>query len=175
MKLLLHICCAPCSIYPVQKLRDDHVEVMGFFYRNNIHPYTECLRRQEALSTYADQIGLKLIISKAYDIESFLQNVAFRESNRCNYCYHDRLMTTARLAKKSKFDAYSTTLLYSKFQNHEAIQSIGESVGKQMGIPFVYHDFRTGWKQGVQTSKQMKIYRQQYCGCIFSEKERYYK
>lgn len=175
MKMLLHICCAPCSIYPIQQLRNNNIKVMGFFYRNNIHPYTECLKRQEALSAYADQIGLKLIIPKEYNIETFLQNIAFREKNRCNYCYHDRLLTTARLARKSNFDAFSTTLLYSKFQNHEAIQSIGKSISKQIGIPFVYRDFRTGWKQGIQASKQMKMYRQQYCGCIFSEKERYYK
>ena len=175
MKMLLHICCAPCSIYPVQKLRKDNYDVMGFYYRNNIHPYSECLRRQETLSTYADQIGLKLIISKEYNIEGFLQNIAFRENNRCRYCYHDRLLTTARLAKKSKFDLFSTTLLYSKFQNHDAVRAIGESIAEQIEIPFAYHDFRTGWKQGVQESKQMKMYRQQYCGCIYSEKERYFR
>lgn len=175
MKLLLHICCAPCSIYPIQVLRDTHHDVMGFFYRNNIHPYTECLKRQETLSSYASQIGLELIISKDYKLETFLQNVAFREKSRCHYCYHDRLQTTARIAKRSKFDGFSTTLLYSKFQNHDAIRSIGESVSQQIEIPFVYHDFRTGWKQGVQESKQMGMYRQQYCGCIYSEKERYLK
>jgi len=79
------------------------------------------------------------------------------------------------MAKKGKFDFFSTTLLYSKFQNHELIKTFGESIGKSVGIPFYYEDFRTGWKEGIETSKQLGMYRQQYCGCIYSEKERYYK
>ncbi len=175
MKLLLHTCCGPCSIYPVQALRSAQYEVMGFFYRNNIHPFTECLKRQETLSTYASQIGLKLIIADDYNLEIFLQNVAFREKNRCHYCYHSRLQATAQLAKRSKFDAFSTTLLYSKFQQHDTIRDIGESIGRQIGLPFIYQDFRIGWKQGVAQSKKLGMYRQQYCGCIYSEKDRYFK
>ena len=106
-------------------------------------------------------------------MEGFLRAVVFRETERCRYCYYDRLLTTAAKAKRSGFDAFSTTLLYSKFQKHNEIQSIGEAVGHEIGLPFYYEDFRTGWKEGVQTSKKMGIYRQQYCGCIYSEKERY--
>lgn len=175
MKLLLHICCAPCSIYPLNILRQEGADVMGFFYRNNIHPYTECLRRQETLSQYAEQIDLKLIIPKDYDLEGFLQQVVFREKNRCSYCYHARLQATAHMAKRGKFDAFSTTLLYSKFQKHDLIRSVGESVGKSIGIPFLYQDFRIGWQEGIQSSKSLGMYRQQYCGCIYSEKERYYR
>jgi predicted adenine nucleotide alpha hydrolase (AANH) superfamily ATPase len=174
MKLLLHICCAPCSIYPLRRLREDGADVMGFFYRNNIHPYTECLKRQETLSEYAEQIDLKLIIPKDYDLEGFLQQVVFREKDRCSYCYHARLQATAHMAKRGKFDAFSTTLLYSKFQKHDLIRSVGESVGKSIGVPFLYQDFRIGWQEGIQTSKSLGMYRQQYCGCIYSEKERYF-
>jgi predicted adenine nucleotide alpha hydrolase (AANH) superfamily ATPase len=148
---------------------------MGFFYRHNIHPYTECLRRQEALQSYAEQINLKVIYQEGYDPEGFIQNVVFRESERCNYCYHDRLRSTALLAKRGKFDYFSTTLLYSKHQKHELIRSMGESIGKSAGIEFLYQDFREGWKEGIECSKQMGLYRQQYCGCIYSEKERYFK
>ena len=175
MKILLHICCAPCSIYPIDLMRDQRHDVMGYFYRSNIHPFTECLKREQTLVDYARQIDLKLIIAEDYDLESFIQNIAFREKNRCQYCYHQRLLTTAKLAKRGKFDRFSTTLLYSKYQNHEAIRSIGEALSKQIGIPFFYEDFRVGWKEGIQTSKQLGMYRQQYCGCIYSEKERYYK
>lgn len=175
MKILLHACCGPCAIYPVKKLRENNYDVMGFFYKNNIHPYTECLKRQQALETYADQIELKVIYQEGYDLEGFLQKIIFREKKRCNICYHDRLLSTALIAKKGKFDFYSTTLLYSKFQNHELIKSFGESIGKSVGIPFYYEDFRAGWKEGIETSKQLGMYRQQYCGCIYSEKERYYK
>jgi predicted adenine nucleotide alpha hydrolase (AANH) superfamily ATPase len=174
MKLLLHICCAPCSIYPLRRLREDGADVMGFFYRNNIHPYTECLKRQETLSDYAEQIDLKLIIPKDYDLEGFLQQVVFREKDRCSYCYHARLQATAHMAKRGKFDAFSSTLLYSKFQKHDLIRSVGESVGKSIGVPFHYQDFRIGWQEGIQTSKSLGMYRQQYCGCIYSEKERYF-
>ncbi|MCD4804255.1 MAG: epoxyqueuosine reductase QueH [Desulfobacterales bacterium] len=173
MKILLHICCAPCSIYPVKTLRNDGYNVMGFFYRHNIHPYTECLKRQENLEHYANIINLKVIYQEGYDLEGFLQNTVFRESNRCLYCYHDRLRSTALTAKHGKFDCFSSTLLYSKFQKHNIIKSIGESIGKSVGIPFYYQDFRSGWKEGIEESKRLELYRQQYCGCIYSEKERY--
>jgi hypothetical protein len=175
MKLLLHICCAPCSIYPIDRIRTNRHEVMGFFYRSNIHPYTECLKRQQTLETYAQQIDLKLIVAQDYDLDTFLQNVAFREANRCRICYHQRLLATAKLAKRGKFNGFSTTLLYSKYQNHEVIRSMGEALARQMGLTFYYEDFREGWKEGIQISKRLNMYRQQYCGCIYSEKERYFK
>jgi len=175
MKALLHVCCANCAIYPIKTMREDGLEVMGFFYRHNIHPYTECLKRQEALEAYAEQINLKVIYQEGYDLEGFIRNVAFRESERCNYCYHDRLRSTALLAKRGKFDYFSSTLLYSKHQKHELIRSMGESIGKSVGVPFLYHDYREGWKEGIECSKQMGLYRQHYCGCIYSEKERFFK
>jgi predicted adenine nucleotide alpha hydrolase (AANH) superfamily ATPase len=175
MKLLIHICCGPCSIYPVQALRDDHREVMGFFYRDNIHPFTECMRREETLKAYSESIALKMIYQPGYALENFLRQVAFREVDRCTYCYHVRLNTTAKLAKKGKFDGFTTTLLYSRFQKHEQIRSIGEAVGKSVGVPFYYQDFRDGWKTGIDQSRRLGMYRQPYCGCIYSEKERFYR
>ena len=174
MKLLLHICCAPCAIYPVEILRDDDFSVMGFFYKHNIHPYTECKKRQDTLTSYARMIDLSVIYQDGYNPEEFLRNVVFRESKRCDYCYHDRLTATAKVAKRGKFDGFSSTLLYSKFQQHDKIKSIGETVGASVGVPFLYKDFRIGWKKGVQASKQIGLYRQQYCGCIYSEKERFF-
>jgi hypothetical protein len=175
MKLLVHTCCGPCSIYPIQVLRDERYDVMGFYYRYNIHPYTECMRRQETLTAYADSISLKLIVQPGYEIEGFLRNVAFREADRCTYCYHDRLTTTAHFAKKGKFDGFTTTLLYSRFQKHDQVRSIGEAVGRSVGVPFYYQDFRDGWKAGIEASKRLGMYRQPYCGCIYSEKERYHR
>jgi len=174
LKALLHICCAPCSIYPVKTLRAERLEVMGFFYRHNIHPYTECLKRQETLQSYAEQIDLRVIYQEGYDLEGFFQNVVYREKDRCNYCYHDRLRSTALFAKRGKFDYFSSTLLYSKFQNHEVLKSMGESIGRTIGVPFLYVDFRKGWKEGIEISKNQGLYRQQYCGCIYSERERFY-
>lgn len=173
MKLLLHICCGPCSIYPIRILREDGNQLHGYFYRSNIHPYTECLKRLDTLTVYARQSDLPLIVDDAYDLEAFLRNVAFRESERCRICYYQRLKTTALIAKRGKFDSFSTTLLYSKFQKHDLIRTVGDAVGREVGVPFHYQDFRVGWKEGVTVSKQLGMYRQQYCGCIYSEKERY--
>ncbi len=151
------------------------MEVMGFFYRHNIHPFQECLKREETLKTYADSIDLKVIFQQDYRVEEFLQAVAFREKDRCRYCYHARLKATAMVARKGKFDAFSTTLLYSKFQNHDRIIETGRAVARQYDLKFFYHDFRDGWKEGIETSKHLGMYRQQYCGCIYSEKDRYFK
>lgn len=175
MKILLHICCGPCSIYPVKVLRNARMDVMGYYYRHNIHPYSECLKRQKTLEKYAESINLNLILQEGYELEAFLRNVIFRENERCGLCYHERLKSTALLAKHGKFDFFSSTLLFSKFQKHEMIRSVGEAVGKSVGINFYYHDFREGWKEGIEESKTLKMYRQQYCGCIYSEKERFYK
>jgi predicted adenine nucleotide alpha hydrolase (AANH) superfamily ATPase len=174
MKILLNICCGPCAIYPVEQLRQQYDMVMGFFYPHNIHPYTECLRRRDTLAQYAADVDLRMIYQEGYDLEKFLRTMAFRESQRCLACYHDRLRATALLAKRGKFDAFTTTLLYSKFQRHDDIHDIGLSLAKRVGVPFYYEDFRTGWKYGIAESKARGMYRQQYCGCIYSEKERYY-
>lgn len=148
---------------------------MGFYYRHNIHPFQECIKREDTLKQYADSIGLRVIYQEGYEIEKFLQSVAFREKERCRYCYHARMKATAMVAKKGKFDAFSTTLLYSKFQKHDLIAETGESLAKKYGLKFFYHDFREGWKKGIEVSKELGMYRQQYCGCIYSEKERYYR
>jgi predicted adenine nucleotide alpha hydrolase (AANH) superfamily ATPase len=148
---------------------------MSFFYRHNIHPYSECLRRQETLEAFAASQNLRVIIQGGYDLEGFLRNVAFREKERCRYCYHDRLRAAAMVARKGKFDAYTSTLLYSRFQKHDMIQDVGESIARETGIPFLYRDFRTGWREGIDQSKALGMYRQPYCGCIYSEKDRFYR
>ncbi|RPI99530.1 MAG: hypothetical protein EHM36_15865, partial [Deltaproteobacteria bacterium] len=113
------------------------------------------------------------ILRTDYDPEGFFRQVAFRETQRCIYCYSLRLEATARLAKKSDFDAFSTTLLYSKRQKHELVRAIAEEASQKVGVRFYYEDFRTGWKEGQEEAKSLGIYRQQYCGCIYSEKERF--
>jgi predicted adenine nucleotide alpha hydrolase (AANH) superfamily ATPase len=173
VKILLHTCCGPCTIFPLGVLRQEGHEVMGYFYRHNIHPYTECLRRQETLEAYAGREGLRVIIQKGYDLEGFIRSVAFREKERCRYCYHDRLRSAALVARKGKFEAFTSTLLYSRFQKHEMIRSVGASIAQETGVPFLYRDFRVGWREGIAASKEMGMYRQSYCGCIYSEKERY--
>jgi predicted adenine nucleotide alpha hydrolase (AANH) superfamily ATPase len=173
--MLLHICCGPCSIFPVRELRAGGASVTGFFFRHNIHPYSECLKRQETLQTYSRQIGLEVFYQDGYDLEGFLRKVVFHEDQRCRICYHERLSAAAALAKQGNFDGFSTTLLYSRYQQHAVVREMGEAVGRTAGIPFHYRDFRTGWQQGVAESRSLGMYRQAYCGCIYSEKERFFK
>jgi len=173
-RILLHSCCAPCTITPLQKLREANWTVHGFFYNPNIQPYQEFERRLDTYSAFAQRHELPVIIRGDYDLEAFLRQTAFRESQRCLYCYSTRLEAAARLAHKSRFEAFTTTLLYSKRQKHELIKTIAEQAAKKYGVPFYYEDFRQGWKEGQEQARQLGIYRQQYCGCIYSEKERFY-
>lgn len=153
--------------------------MFGFYYNPNIHPYQEWQRRLEALQEVARSEGREkpfhVIVRRDYPLEEFLRNVAFREENRCLYCYTTRLEATARTAKKSGFDAFTTTLLYSKRQKHDVIKGVAESISRKFSIAFYYEDFRKGWKIGQEEAIHLGIYRQQYCGCIYSEKERFYK
>lgn len=175
MKVLLHTCCAPCAIVPVRALRAEGADLTGFFYRHNIHPFMECRRRQETLEAYAADIDLPVVFQEGYDLEGFLQKLVFHEKDRCLICYRERLQATARQAKETGSDAFSSTLLYSRYQNHAALREIGESVGRTLGVPFAYRDFRPGWREGIDESRRLGLYRQPYCGCIYSEKERYVK
>lgn len=175
MKVLMHICCAPCTIYPLKELRTHGHDVTGLFFNPNIHPYMEFLRRKQTLQDYADKILLSVIWQEGYPLEEFLSQVADRPEERCAYCLTSRLRYTADQAKKDNYDAFTSTLLYSRFQKHDLIREIGETLGRQTGVPFLYQDFRAGWNEGVKISKDLGMYRQPYCGCIYSEKERYYK
>jgi len=174
-RLLLHMCCGPCTIYPLRTLRADGWSVHGFFYNPNIQPCREFERRLEAARTVSEREGLPLIVRDDYDPVEFLRNVVFREQQRCVYCYSVRIEAAARIARKSGFDAFSTTLLYSKLQKHELIEEIARDTSRRIGVPFIYRDFRQGWREGHEAAKMMGIYRQQYCGCIYSEAERYHR
>jgi predicted adenine nucleotide alpha hydrolase (AANH) superfamily ATPase len=155
-------------------MREGGWEMTGFFYNPNIQPYQEYQRRLETVNGYERQAGLKMIYRDEYDLEGFLRGVVYREHERCRHCYHCRLEATAQTAKRGGFDAFSTTLLYSTYQNHSLIKEIGESLAKRFSITFYYEDFRQGWQEGIRESKAMGLYRQHYCGCIYSEKERYW-
>jgi epoxyqueuosine reductase len=173
MRVLLHICCANCAIYPLQQLRGRGDAVAGYFFNPNIHPYQEYQKRLESLKRYSEIEGLEVICRDEYLLEEFLKNVSHRVDQRCGYCYTVRLEAAAREAKEKGFDQFSTTLLQSAHQNHALIRETGERIGREIGIPFYYEDFRPGWRKGLEVSKAMGLYRQQYCGCIYSEKERY--
>ena len=174
MKILLHICCGNCAIYPVNMLRDQNHEITGFFSNHNIHPYQEFSKRLETTKEYAEKVDLALICNEEYHLEEFLTNVAQNPQDRCVYCYKSRLLETAREAKKLGFDGFTTTLLYSRYQKHQDILEYGQQLATEYGLTFHYEDYRVGWNEGIRISKEMGLYRQQYCGCIYSEKDRYY-
>jgi hypothetical protein len=173
VRILLHICCANCAIYPIERMKEKGDEAVGYFFNPNIHPYQEYQKRLDALKRYSGSTGLEVIYRDEYLLEEFLKNVSHRVEERCQYCYSLRLEATAREAKERAFDGFSTTLLQSTHQNHVKIKETGDRVAREVGIPFYYEDFRQGWKRGVEVSKAMGLYRQQYCGCIYSEKERF--
>jgi four helix bundle protein len=150
-------------------------DVTGYFFNPNIHPYQEYQKRLDTLKQYSEKVGLKVIYRDEYLLEEFLRNVSYRVEERCRYCYSARLEATAREARDKAFDGFSTTLLQSTHQNHALIKETGERIAQEIGIPFYYEDFRQGWRRGMEVSKAMGLYRQQYCGCIYSEKERFLK
>ncbi|SHI35865.1 epoxyqueuosine reductase QueH [Propionispora hippei] len=175
MRMLLHMCCGPCSVFPLKQLRELGHEVTGYFYNPNIHPYKEFRKRLETAQDFASRSQLTMIVDDSYTLEEFLTQALQAENGRCGMCYELRLRQTARYAKEQGFDCFTTSLLVSPYQKHELIRETCERMAAEEGISFLYVDFRTGWQEGVQISKDMELYRQPYCGCIFSEKERYMK
>ncbi len=173
-RVLAHICCGPCAAYTLQQLLDDGFEVMGFFYNPNIHPLQEYLRRREAAAEVCDRLGVKVIWKDAdYNPQTWFREITFREANRCFHCYRLRLEPALHAAQRGGFDLFTTTLLYSKHQKHEVIAGLCKDMAEGGKTAFLYRDFREGWQQGIETSKEWGIYRQQYCGCLYSEYERY--
>jgi predicted adenine nucleotide alpha hydrolase (AANH) superfamily ATPase len=173
MKVLVHICCAPCSVYTIKEFRQEGADLTGYFYNPNIHPYAEFTKRLETLKEYAKIALLPLDIDMAYDLEEFLSGALKLGKDRCLFCYRMRLEKTFQKAARDNFDGVTTTLLYSKYQRHDDIKAISGEFSEVYGIPFLYRDLRKGWQEGINESKRLNMYRQQYCGCIFSEKERW--
>lgn len=172
-KLLLHTCCAPCTTYVHRALLEEGFAVSGHFYNPNIHPYTEFDRRLTTMRLYSLERSLEMIYDDRYDIDSYFDAIYGKGDMRCLYCYLLRLHSTAKLAKARNFDCFSTTLLLSPHQKHELVGEAGRLVSKKIDIPFVYEDFRPHFGKSVEISRSMNLYRQKYCGCIFSEKERF--
>ncbi|WP_028572149.1 epoxyqueuosine reductase QueH [Desulfonatronum lacustre] len=170
---LLHVCCGPCSLVPVRTLREQGEEVVGLFHNPNIHGVEEYFKRREAVLQAAQEMDCPMICLDAeYDPRRFFQVVHGREDHRCPACYRLRLERTFAYAKEHGFSAVSTTLLYSIYQDRDAILAIGRELDDRTGIRFLDRDFRPGWQAGIDLSRQWGLYRQSYCGCLYSELER---
>lgn len=175
MRILLHVCCGPCAVYPLHRLRAHGHEVTGLFFNPNIHPYQEFRRRLDAVRQLAALAQCPMEIDEEYGLAAYLRRVVFHETERCPICYEMRLVRTVQTAVAGGFDAFSTTLLYSKYQNHRLLIERCGQLATEHGIDFFYEDFRQGWQEGIDESIRLGLYRQPYCGCIFSEQERYDK
>lgn len=251
LRVLVHICCAPCFTYVHNALKDEGVDFTGFFYNPNIHPYLEYLKRLHCLERYTVLRPVDVIYDKEYNLDKYLvrsleakydpppellldkiptkskkqntqngfkEEIKMKESlqikltpkdsdhgskttidlketdseiasletsivsnqksdpdfnTRCGYCIKLRLDKTAEAASEQGFDAFTTTLLESRYQPHNYIRFIGETIANEKDLIFYYQDFRKGWKESIAISKELELYRQSYCGCIFSEYERY--
>lgn len=169
MKILLHTCCAPCLIGPFERL--DKFDPALFYYNPNIRPFEEFQQRLQWVGHFAQHAKLDLITYE-YKPDKYLEKVAFDKPDRCETCYRLRLMETARVAKMKQFEAFTSTLLASPHQKHELITEIGGQASKKFDVPFYYEDFRLYYREAYDKAKELGIYRQKYCGCIYSLKER---
>lgn len=196
MKLLLHICCAPCGIYVVNQCREAVGQVTGFYFNPNIHPYQEYLNRRRAVEKYANMLNNVMpakagiqqqvmdsrlrgndkmfeVIYPGYDPEEFFRKINYNEAqpDRCRICWKMRLEKAALYARENGFDSFSTTLLISPYQDNAAVKAIGEELAERLDISFYYRDFRTGFRESQLEARRQNLYRQKYCGCIYSETE----
>ena len=170
---LLHACCGPCAVRCVETLLAEDIRPTLFWYNPNIHPYTEYRSRRDALQTLAQNTGLELITQEPYGLRDFLQAVGMDFDSRCGVCYDMRLEAAAQYAAAQGYDSFTTTLLISPYQNHELLRATGEKMAQRYGVAFLYRDFRPFFREGQKAAREMGLYMQKYCGCIFSEEARY--
>ena len=176
MKILLHICCAPCAVHSIKELQDTGNAVEGFFYNPNIHPLSEYTNRKESCVKLSEITGVKISFYNDYRFEDFFRKITFHENeNRCGLCWDLRLNKTAEYASKNGFDGFTSTLFISPYQDHEEMRLIAAKAQERYSIRFFYKDFRPGFRASHKLSREMGFYHQKYCGCIYSERERFQK
>lgn len=171
MKILLHTCCGPCLIHPAETLFDEGHELTAFYYNPNIHPFSEFSRRREAFHSYCAGASIPTF-EDVYDYRNHLTQTVAAGADRCVICYRIRLMRTAQTAAREGFDSFSTTLLVSPYQKHDELKAVGEEAAAKHGVAFLYQDWRPGFREGRRKARELGLYSQKYCGCLFSEEER---
>lgn len=173
--VLLHCCCAPCSLSCIEPLRGEGIEPTAFWYNPNIHPWKEYQARRDCLLEYVPSIGMEVRVREDYGLREFVCQVANDIDHRCKYCYEHRLEGTARYAAEHGFAAFTTTLLASLYQDHDGIAAAAKRYAEQYRVEFLYRDFRSNFRAGNQKARELGFYMQKYCGCVFSEADRYAK
>lgn len=177
-KILLHSCCAPCSSYVITFL-SNYFDITILYYNPNIYPKEEYLKRKEEQIRLINQIDTKNkldILDCDYDFEKYNEAIIGYEEcqeggNRCQICFNLRLEKTAKLAKINNYDYFCSTLTVSPHKNAKIINEIGEKLSQKYNIKWLYSDFKKneGFKQSIELSKKYNLYRQDYCGCIYSQ------
>lgn len=171
----MHICCVNCGLYPIKTLTEKGISITGLWFNPNIHPYAEYSLRLDAVKQLQKLWELNIEYKDYYGLREFIERTNNGGENRCRICYKMRLDETAKKAKEMRLDGFTTSLLVSPYQKHDVIIDTGKEMEKKYSIQFFYEDFRPGWKESVRMSKELGLYRQKYCGCIYSEMERYAK
>lgn len=171
----MHICCSNCSLFPLQHFLLLGIDIRGMWFNPNIHPYTEYKNRLDSLLRLQKTWALDIEYFDDYALDDFLKAVVGQGPERCELCYAIRLEKTAETAKKMGLDGFTTSLLASPYQKFDMIIKTGKALGKRHGIEFIAEDLRQGWGVSRGLSLELGLYRQKYCGCIYSEMERYAK
>ncbi|MFH2138791.1 MAG: epoxyqueuosine reductase QueH [Candidatus Omnitrophota bacterium] len=173
-RVLLHACCGPCLIYPLKKLQEEGLAVTIFFYNPNIQPREEYHKRKQTLRDYAAKQGAQALLEFGFDEEVFPHIVGedTLAPMRCWKCWNMRLQKTADEAKEHGFDMFTSTLFGSPHQDISIMKEIADQVSKETGVGFYFNNFRSGFQEGVRISKELGMYRQNYCGCKFSLEEK---
>lgn len=178
-KLLLHVCCAPCSSYVLEYL-SGYFDITLYYYNPNISPIEEFnLRHDELCRLVKETESTADIVKAEYDPESFYAIAKGREDQpegdeRCFLCYRLRLSKSGRYAKENGFDYFTTSLSISPYKNAEKLNLIGQEIADHLGIKYLLSDFKkkNGYKRSIELSKEHQLYRQDYCGCIYSKNAR---
>lgn len=173
MNLLLHVCCACCLCAPLRELRKEGFSVTGLFYNPNIHPLLEFRKRLKALRVFQESDPIPVIYCEEYGLREYLKHVDYEGNDRCADCYSMRLRFATAYAREKGFNAFTSTMLFSVYQNHEQLKMLSENLACEYGIEFVYRDYRYLSECSHDIAREKMIYRQGYCGCVFSEYERY--
>ncbi len=173
-KLLLHVCCGPCSLVPVAHFGGEGWDITAFFFNPNIQPAEEWLLRCGAMRQVARALNIALV-EEGHSADPAAWAISLggarERAERCPRCYGLRLDRTAQRAAEQGFDAFSTSLLYSRYQQHENVRRMAEDAARRHGASFLYRDFRPWWWDGVARAQKMGIYRQKWCGCLLSQGE----
>lgn len=179
-RLLLHVCCAPCSSYVLEYL-NEHFDITAYFYNPNISGENEFNHRAEELERFVAEFPMKnnvRVVIENYNHGEFIDMIKGKEDlreggARCYDCYSMRLEKSARYAKENGFDMFTTTLSISPHKNAAWLNEIGKNMAEKYGIDYLFSDFKkkNGYKRSCDLSKEYNLYRQSFCGCEFSKRE----